>query len=813
MTAFPALVLRSLVLIAGYVASGWVGLQVPFLGAHITLIWLPAGIAVAALLRWGFSLAPAIYFAAFLVNLSVDSTWHLAAGIAVGNTLGPVLVALTLRRTDFQQNFSTQRDVHLFIAAAVPGTLVSALFGSANLWIARLLEGPAASSAVLTWWMGDLVGVLLTAPLLLTLTRASLREARAPNLEKGLWLLVAGFALWFGFIREYQQANWTVPLAFPTLAVLAWAAIRFGVTATLLATFTTSTVVAWQTAHGRGSFYVGDAKLSLVVLWSFMLIALLIALLISTLRAERQRAEDSLRESEEKLRGLYELSPLGIVLTGMDGRFLQFNEEFQRLTGYTEAELRALGYWELTPGKYETDELQQLESLRQRQRYGPYVKEYVRKDGSTVPVQLNGVLVTDRNGNHYVWSIVEDISARKLHEDELYRALNAAQEANLAKSTFLATMSHEIRTPLNGIVGMAQLLQDPELAPGERRRFVDILLKSAKTLQTLLGDILDLSSIDAGKLRLHSSQFHPAAVVEEVAMLFFPVAHAKHLTLEAAWQGPPGRSYSTDGVRVRQMLANLISNAIKFTAQGAVRVRAREIGSAPGYVTLEFEVIDSGIGIAQEQISRLFQPFSQVDGSNTREYGGAGLGLSIVRRLARMMGGDAGVESEPGDGSRFWFRINVEPWVEAPADVGPRSTVPASHGEGAPLVLLAEDVLVNRMVIDAMLVRLGCRSYVVNNGEAVMEALLSGMRPDLILMDIHMSVGGGMQTTRRIRDWEEQERRQRIPIVGLGADALADTRSQSLVAGMDDFIAKPVDFEELARVLKRWLPARAGTAA
>jgi len=235
-----------------------------------------------------------------------------------------------------------------------------------------------------------------------------------------------------------------------------------------------------------------------------------------------------------------------------------------------------------------------------------------------------------------------------------------AETANKAKSSFLATMSHEIRTPLNGILGMAQLLAMPDCNPDKRQQYARSILSSGQTLLALLNDVLDLSKIEANKFELVYADVNPQQILDDVSSLFAESAHQKNLELSAAWIGAAEHGYRIDQLRVRQMLTNLVSNAIKFTEQGFVRVEAREVACDGMQAKLEFSVTDSGAGIAADQQHLLFQPFSQIDSGSTRQYGGTGLGLSIVRRFAELMQGEVGVDSNPGQGARFWFRIGCD---------------------------------------------------------------------------------------------------------------------------------------------------------
>ncbi len=401
-------------------------------------------------------------------------------------------------------------------------------------------------------------------------------------------------------------------------------------------------------------------------------------------------------------------------------------------------------------------------------------------------------------------------------------ARTLAESANLEKSRFLATMSHEIRTPMNGILGMAQLLQEPGLDETRRRDYVGTILGSGQTLLTLLNDILDLSKIEAGKLVLESAIFDPRQIARETRELFAEAAARKGVTLTVDWTGLATARYTGDAVRLRQMLSNLVSNAIKFTDSGSIAVTLgevdREVDRERGRATLEFAVADTGIGVPPEKQALLFEPFTQADSSTTRRFGGTGLGLSIVRRLARLMGGEAGVESRPGQGARFWFRIVVAVpdarEIEAMAAAAPAATAAApSASQFSGRVLVVEDNATNRKVIQAMLQRLGVEVLLAEDGAQGVVAATGSQRPDLVLMDVQMPVLDGYEATQRIRQWEGVDAEAaRLPIIALTADAYETDRQHSFAVGMDDFMAKPVELGRLSQMLARWLPQGSGAS-
>jgi signal transduction histidine kinase/ActR/RegA family two-component response regulator len=402
------------------------------------------------------------------------------------------------------------------------------------------------------------------------------------------------------------------------------------------------------------------------------------------------------------------------------------------------------------------------------------------------------------------------VNERQQAARQMEIAKNLSESTSRAKSAFLANMSHEIRTPMNGILGMTQLLQADSVSDEERRQYAGIILNSGKVLLNILNDVLDLSKIEAGKLQLVEDNFNPVSVIRETVELFSATAKAKSLRIDLAVNKLSSANYISDSVRLREMISNLISNAVKFTDRGGIVVGIRELDNDGSQAMLEFSVSDTGIGIPAESLSKLFQPFSQVDASNTRKHGGTGLGLSIVGALAKLMGGDVGVESTPGQGARFWFTIRSRVGASDAGVSGKNSPAATPFSkDSSPItgrVLVVEDLATNRIVIKTMLKRLGIDCDDASNGEEAVKRIQSdAVGYDLVLMDIQMPVMDGLKATELIRQWERDHAKARTPIAALTAGAYAEDRQNCKDAGMDDYLTKPIVVVELKAVLYRWL--------
>ena len=510
-------------------------------------------------------------------------------------------------------------------------------------------------------------------------------------------------------------------------------------------------------------------------------------------RSERERLE---REA------ILSNASIGIALT-RDRCFQLVNPKFAQMFGWPADELVGQPGAVTSVDEAEYEELGGLIGPRlARGEAVEFERTMKRRDGSTFLCRLlaRPIDPNDPAQGATIW-IAEDVTDRRAVQEALARARDEAEAASRAKSAFLANTSHEIRTPLNGLVGLARLARQPGLDEARRSQYLTQIDESARALSGVISDILDLSKIEAGKLRLEQAEFDLHALLESIEHGYAALAEARALSLSMHVGSGVPRRVRGDALRVRQILSNYLSNALKFTETGAVRVHVRTAAGA----SVRFEVEDTGPGIAPLVQARLFMPFTQADDSTTRRYGGTGLGLSICRELAHLMGGEVGLDSEPGRGSRFWAELPLPAGDEG----GPESAFATPDLQAGPLVglslLIVEDNPVNMMIAVALLEQWGVEVTEAGNGAeavALVTESADADRPfDLVLMDVQMPVQGGNDATRELR---RRFPADTLPIIALTAAALTSERDDALAAGMNDFLTKPIDAQRLHDTLLRW---------
>jgi len=522
---------------------------------------------------------------------------------------------------------------------------------------------------------------------------------------------------------------------------------------------------------------------------------------LETTRAELKRAysevEKSLAELDRDYRHIFEAAHDAILIFEPEHEIvLEANQRACEIYGIPRSELVGMSIRELS---------KDVGAGRQHVAAtladsGDYTFETVqyRHDGQEIVLDINASVIEYR-GQRAILSLNRDVTERKKTE-ELRLAKEAAERSNRAKSEFLANMSHEIRTPINGILGMARLLR--HASPGEVREYAEKVHWSAEMLLGLVNDVLDFSKIEAGKLALETAPFSPRTELERLAGLFAPRTAAKGLELRLEVGDGLPEWVEGDAARWRQVLVNLMSNAIKFTSRGSVTIEVEPETVGDGAATIRVAVRDTGIGIAREALESLFDPFTQADSSTTRRFGGSGLGLAICKSLVEAMGGRIGVESAPGEGATFWFAITFARGEAPEDDTTVTGYLVQRLAGGDHRVLVVEDNAVNQLVARRQLETIGLHVDVAGNGLEALDALAAS-HYDLVLMDCQMPELDGYETTRRIR--REKGGNWQVPVVALTAHALAGDRERCLAAGMNDYLAKPFREMELAAVVGRWI--------
>jgi PAS domain S-box-containing protein len=534
--------------------------------------------------------------------------------------------------------------------------------------------------------------------------------------------------------------------------------------------------------------------------------------LLAVRAAELERARDELRKAHDELEQLVdertaELKKAGedyrrvfenahdaiLILAPDDETVLNVNQRACEIYGFSREEFLGMSLQDITENIPRGR--QQIADTMEQGVFYNFETTQFRRDGSRMFLEINASLI-EYEGRPAILSINRDVTERRRTE-ELRRAKDAAEEADRAKSRFLANMSHEIRTPMAGVLGLGDLLLKTELSP-QQRDYIHLIQSSATSLLRLIDDILDFSKLEAGRLTLERVAFDLRATLAEIVELLRFRASARGTDLELAIGPSVARWVWGDPGRLRQVMTNLVGNAVKFTEGGRIEVEVQKLKDG----RYRFAIKDTGIGISEEAQGRLFEPFSQADSSTSRRYGGSGLGLAISQRIVQQMGGEIGCESQPGVGSTFWFHIGLDTAAEPALEPAPAETTVARPGGQRHRILVAEDNPVNQLVITQHLAAMGYEVLSVNNGQEALETL-ERVPVDLVLMDCQMPELDGYETTRRIRQGTGEN--SRVPILALTAHAMRDELDRCLAVGMNDTITKPFRQEILQQRLERWL--------
>ena len=517
---------------------------------------------------------------------------------------------------------------------------------------------------------------------------------------------------------------------------------------------------------------------------------------------DHKLAIESVQIIEQKFRSTFDLAGIGIAHVLPTGRFAVVNKKLCSILGYSDVELMALTFQQLT---HEDDLGRDLNLLKEllvgvRDSY-QMEKRYIHRSKKIITVNLTVTLIRTAAGEpDYFISVIEDVTERRAAEKisaDLEIREKAAIQASATKTLFLANMSHELRTPINGIIGMATLAQETE-SSSDREHYISLVEKSGKLLLRIVNDILDFSKSESGHLELEKLDFNLEHLVNEVRASMEPLASEKSVRLNCLFDLPKAQNYRGDPARIRQILYNLIGNALKFTSKGSVEIKVSSHKSDS--CDLLIAVTDTGIGMSTETAASLFKPFVQGDSTTSRKFGGTGLGLSISKQLAILMNGKIWVESNLGSGSTFYVKIRLEVGSsENISDISSSKRLIGKKLSGK--ILLAEDNPVSLLVATKYLQKMGLEVVSAVNGLEVIEHV-KNHEFDLILMDCQMPELDGYEATKILRT---NERLDTTPVIALTANVLETERQKCLEYGMDDFLTKPIEREKLEETIERWL--------
>lgn len=841
------------VVAAVYFGAAKLGLSLAFMNASVSPVWPPTGVAIAAVLLFGFRVWPAIVVGAFLANLFTPVSVATASGIAIGNTLEALAAGALLRLIDFHRTFDRARDVFTFTLVALFCTAVGATIGTLSLTLGGAAPWGEFSPLWMTWWLGDAVGALVVCPLLLIWGMESLPWSNRRYLEAAivLTLLAVSSMITFGGpapipLKYYPLSRLIVPF-------FLWAAFRLGQRGVTLATLIVSLFAIWGTSHGVGPFVGRTLNDSLLVLQVFLGSNVVMFMFLAATVEERRLAAATLHESERRLAANLAVTRILAESPALDdatarilktiGKSLHWEVGVMWTPSEREDELRCLGVWRAAgtkaekfeaatrgrtfvsgvglPGRvWESRKPVWIRDVTEEANFprAPFALADGLHSGFAFPIMFGqrflGVMeffsseiatpddallatfgsVGNQIGQFIVRKRVEEEREQLLSREHAARA--EAESANRTKDEFLAIVSHELRTPLNAIVGWTGLLRGGQLDEGMSNHAIEIIDRNSKAQAQLIEDILDVSRIVSGQLRLDLRPVQLDAVINAAIDSMRPAAATKNIEITLALD-PACGPVSGDPDRLQQIVWNLLSNAVKFTPAGG-RIDVRLTSGDPHH---EVVISDTGDGIRPEFLPHVFDRFRQADGSKTRRHGGLGLGLAIVRHLVELHGGDVKAHSD-GEGQGTTITLTL-PCVGVATNMLRRASAKPTQ-DGVPelvglRLLTVEDDADSREMLEMVLRARGAEVVSVSSVREALKVLQSpGWKPDLLVSDLGMPEQDGYDLIRKLRSGAATARAD-LPAIAITGYAGKEEGERALGAGYQTQITKPVDWNELIK--------------
>lgn len=811
-----------------YFAAAECGLSLALVHTNVSPVWPPTGVAIAAVLLLGYRVAPGIMLGAFLANLMTEVTIPTAAAIAGGNTAEALCAAfLVLRYTGVRVPLYRVRDVLKFAAlAAVFSPLIAATIGSLSLCLSGAAVWERFGSLWLTWWLGDGVGALVVAPLLLS-WGSKLKPNWDPKRlwEGGLLILTLALVAMIVFAGWFPTVEKSYPLEHLVFPIMIWAAFRFGQRGVTVSIFVLAGIAVWGTIRSVGPFIHNTPNESLLLLQAFMGTVTVTALVLAAIVRERSSVQDekttliSIVENERQRLNNIVASVPGVVWEGWG----QPDAGTQRINFVSDYVVIMLGYsveeWLATPNFWlsivhpEDREHAAKTALAIFAGAGPGTNQFrwIAKDGRVLWVESQSVAVHDAEGNAVgMRGVTMDITEQKLADGERSRLLklehaarNEAEEANRIKDEFLATLSHELRTPLTAMLGWLGMMRSKGLDEATTAYAFEAIERNARMQAQLIEDLVDVSRIVSGKLKLNVRPMDLTPVIEAAVDAVQPAADAKQISMQVTSEpfiGP----VTGDPDRLQQVIWNLLANAVKFTPrEGSIEVLLQQDGSSAQIV-----VRDGGIGIAPEFLPHVFERFRQADSTATRAHGGLGLGLAIVRHLIELHGGTVAAESPGVDrGATFTVTLPLTaPHVAgtSPLHASGTSDENSSNEKGelhGVRVLLVEDEADTRTLLGLMLERAGAEVAQTGTAREALERMAE-FQPHLLLSDIGLPLEDGYELIQKVRT-SPLEALKQIPAIALTAYATDKDRELALAAGYHIHLAKPIEAADLIAAVVR----------